>query len=392
MDLLNEFQISPEQEIVLHSIRIDHAQDERIKHLLDGELDWFLLRQFSLQHGVLPLLYTRLKSLEDNLVPDDEMEQLQGLYLANAQRNLRLTRMMLRVFDLLSKEGIQYIPIKGPTLAMRLYGDTAPRHFSDLDVLIQGEDFRRCYEILTAAGFTTKATVNNKDEPWLLRADTEYQFTYQGDILEIHWALAERGVQYPLKEDQVWNHLQPIEIHGREVLSLSLENLLLMLCIHGTKHVWGRLNWIADLAYFTKAYPDMDWFEVLEGAKEVGFHRVVCLGLLLAESLGGAQLPSEISSRVGSDPITEQLANEACATLLDDALPSEKIQVDYYLRARERVRDRTYYILDQAFIPKQVDWTTISLPKLLYPVYYILRPIRLLIKFGPKMVQTVTRN
>jgi hypothetical protein len=300
--------------------------------------------------------------------------------------------MMLRVFDLFSKEGIQYIPIKGPTLALRLYGDTSLRHFSDLDVLIQEKDFHKCYEILVEAGFTPKVPVSLKDESWMLKADTECQFTYQGDILEIHWAIAERGVQYPLKEDQLRNHLHPIEIHGREVLSLSTENLLFMLCIHGTKHMWGRLTWIADLAYFTKVYPDLDWFEVLDGAKRVGFHRVVCLGLLLAESVGGAQLPQEISSRVRSDPITKQLAIEACATLFDDALPSEEIQADYYLRARERVRDRTYFILDQAFIPKQVDWTTISLPKLLYPLYYVLRPIRLLVKFAPKMVQTVIRN
>jgi hypothetical protein len=288
-ELLKEITLSPEQEITFHSMRIDHAYDRRIEQLLGGSLDWSVIREFALQQGVLPQLYLRLKFLQDNSVsnriPDDQMVQLQELYLANAQRNLRLSRMLVRVIDLLSGKDIQCIPLKGPTMAVWLYGDSSLRHFSDLDILIQRKDFRRSYQLLTAAGYTTKSTVRQKEEPWLLKADTECQFSYQTDLLELHWAVAERGVQYPLKESKFWEQRYPIEFHGRQILSLSLDNLMILLCMHGTKHGWARLSWIADLAHFSKEFPEFDWSEVLESTKKVGFFRVVCLGLHLAESL-----------------------------------------------------------------------------------------------------------
>jgi len=337
MDLLKKITILPEQEIVFHSIRIDHAFDSRIEQLLGDSVDWLVIREYALQQGVLPQLFLRLKFLQDNLVsnliPGDQMAQLQELYLANAQRNLRLSRMLIRIINLLSDEGIQCIPLKGPTMAVRLYEDTSLRHFSDLDILIQRKDFRRCYQLLLEAGFTPKTSVRQKEESWLLKADTECQFSYQTDLLEVHWAIAEKGVQYPLKENIFWEQRYPIDFYGCEILSLSLDNLILLLCIHGSKHVWGRLSWIADIAHSSKAYPDVDWSAVLESAEKVGFFRVVCLGLYLAENLGGAKLPRKINSVIRSDPLIEQLASEAGKNLLGIKPVTEKSQVAYYLRS-----------------------------------------------------------
>ena len=195
---LNPPLISPEQEIVIASIRVDHQQDDRLIQLLKGELDWSTLRQFALNHGVLPLLYSLLKTMGADLVPPEELERLKELFLVNAQRNLRLTRMLVRVSDIFTKHEIQSIPVKGPIFAVQLYGDTSQRHFSDLDLIVREEDFRKCHQVLSAAGFTPKFPVSIKQEPWLLRGDTEHPYSYQGDTLELHWAIAERGIYYTL--------------------------------------------------------------------------------------------------------------------------------------------------------------------------------------------------
>lgn len=273
------------------------------------------------------------------------------------------------------------MPIKGPVLAQQLYGDTSLRHFTDLDILIRAEDFHQSYEILKKEQFVAETPINTKEETWLLQADSEYRFIYQGDLLEIHWGIAEKGVQYPLKEDQLWNNPYPINLNGRKVFSLSLENLFLMLCIHGTKHLWSKLIWIADLTQFTYANPEIDWFDILDHAKEIGFYRIACLGLFLAERLGGAQLPGEISMEIRSDQKIDLLAKKAIETLFSKAQLSEQNQIDFYLRCRERIIDRTYFLLDQAFRPKQIDWQMISLPQKLFPLYYFVRPLRLLYKF-----------
>jgi len=347
-------------------------------------LIWPTVQQFTLRHGVLPLLYARLKSLENGLspelIPGEAMKDLQALYLTNTLRNLRLSQMLVRVLSQLSEAGIPVMPIKGPVLAEQLYSDLSLRQFSDLDILIHAEDFLATYRILETAGFRPAFPVDSKIEPWLLRSETEHSFFYQNDMLEVHWAIAEKGVQYPIKEDQLWQNPLTIELPEKSLHALSPQNLLLLLCIHGAKHLWSRLIWVADVAHFVKTYPQINWGDSLERARKLGFYRIICLGLFMAENIGGAQLPHNISKTIRNDPAVELLAHQALIVQLNETISTEVTLVKYYLRCRERYRDRVYYVLDQTFIPKQADRTAISMPDFLYPLYIALRPLRLILK------------
>ena len=100
----------------------------------------------------------------------------------------------------------------------------------------------------------------------------------------------------------------------------------------------------------------------------------------MAEQIGGVQLPHSIRECLHTEPIVKQLAHQALAVQLDETRFSEGILVKYYLRSRERYRDRVYYVLDQTFMPKQADWIAISMPAFFYPLYFLLRPLRLLLK------------
>jgi hypothetical protein len=388
MDSVISARISPEQEIVLHSIRVDHRMDDRIRELLHTQLNWFTLREFALRHQVLPLLYTRIKSLAEELILEQEMHKLRDLYLVNTQRNLRLTRMLLRVLDLFSEKGIECITLKGPVMAHQLYGDLSMRQVTDLDLLIHNRDYQRCSDVLMGADFLPVFVVSQKEQPWMLRAETELQFYYQDDILDIHWEISQRGVYYPLKTEQFWHRVQYLEKFGRTIPILSPENLFLLLCMHGAKHMWERLAWISDLAHFLNTFPELDWDSVLKQAEIKGFERVVYLGILLAEKIGGAHFPVSQTVRCRSDPIAQNLADDALNTIIsNDPTHNEFYAINYYLRARERLTDRLYYIFDQTFVPKYVDWMTVSFPKMLYPAYYIYRPYRLLRKFSPHLLR-----
>ena len=57
---------------------------------------------------------------------------------------------------------------------------------------------------------------------------------------------------------------------GREVRTFSLEDTPLLLCVHGSKHIWERLGWIADIAALTKTSRPVDWTLVLERARRFG--------------------------------------------------------------------------------------------------------------------------
>ena len=54
----------------------------------------------------------------------------------------------------------------------------------------------------------------------------------------------------------------------------------------------------------------------------------------------------------------------------------------FHYRMRERRRDRLGYALLKMVEPNAADWMERPLPEKLFPLYYVLRPLRLLRKFG----------
>jgi len=148
MKLSPDPQFTPEQEVLLWAIRVDHTKDERVAEILASGVDWRYIRETATQHGIIPLLYKRLKGEMADLVSLDELSTLKALFMANAIRNIRMEQHLLKVIDLLADAGIQAIPFKGPVLAVQAYGDLSMRSFCDLDILIHATDLSRACQVL----------------------------------------------------------------------------------------------------------------------------------------------------------------------------------------------------------------------------------------------------
>ena len=79
---------------------------------------------------------------------------------------------------------------------------------------------------------------------------------------------------------------------GRRSSGYESRDQALMLCMHGSKHVWSRLIWICDVAQLLISSPDLDWKEVIEEANQSGLWRSLALGVLLAHRVAGADSSS----------------------------------------------------------------------------------------------------
>ena len=367
--------LSPEQQVLLGAIRVDGAQDERLREILARGLDWPLLRQMALSHEVLPLLYTRMKALGEGLLPTDELEQLRALYLANVHRTLRLAQKLLRALDLLAGRGIEALPFKGPALAVQAYDELPLRQFIDLDILIHPQDLRPAYDLLVAAGYRPlfppgggiagrlaradyAPSASDRVPPmdarqlsyWLRRLN-HLAFSDQASTLEVHWAVAPRFLALTLEPECFWRGLRAARLNGREIRLLSPENSALVLCLHGARHRWYQLKEIADLAQLMRRCPELDWPALFDRGKELGIRRILCLALQLAEEVGGASLPAEIRVPVRADAQVRGLACQARGWLFEGSGPGgardlmDRLLFD--LRCRERFQDRLYYLYDR---------------------------------------------
>src|SRR6185503_8502263 len=110
----------------------------------------------------------------------------------NTHTNLLLTGELIKLLDSLDARGIPVIPLKGPTLAVRAYGDIGLRQFSDLDVLVRQSDVSRIQALLIENGFTPHQRLTSAQDAALQRFDCSCNFiSKHGVALDVHWGLVD---------------------------------------------------------------------------------------------------------------------------------------------------------------------------------------------------------
>jgi hypothetical protein len=172
---------------------------------------------------------------------------------------LELVREFITVTDALRDVGISFVPLKGPLLSFRLYGDVTFRHFIDLDILVDSTSVQSVIRIIEKDGyqvFTLKWPEKSEMQRRLLRLRHHISYIHPDKqiIIEIHWRLMSRqGLNFKRSDDLVKQNLSAINFAGRSFVVLNNELELLYLLIHGGFHHWGRLKWLADINQYLES-------------------------------------------------------------------------------------------------------------------------------------------
>ncbi|HEX8184539.1 MAG TPA: nucleotidyltransferase family protein [Blastocatellia bacterium] len=399
-----EAAIRPEVELLLCCARtsIEPERIERIKSLLKEEIDWVYLIRMMLAHGMLPLLYKALKTACAEAVPASTLEQLRRQFEAIARRNAFMAEELIRILTLLKRHGIIAIPFKGPVLAALAYGDISLRQFADLDILVKKPEVFRARDLLISELYRPHSQLTASEQEARLQSNCEFAFISPDSkiAVELHWRITPKYFSFPMEMSRLWERLDYLPLAGRSVPTLRAEELLLILCVHGAKHRWQRLDWICDIAELVRTHAGVDWEYVVQQADRLGVQRMLLVGLLLANDLLGATLPDKVSRRIESDTVIEMLAGPVRKRLFHDVEASPEVSdrpvskdalplglIHFHLRSRERLRDRIRYCLyfgNLAITPTKKDREFLRLPASLSLLYYLLRPVRLAGEYGLK--------
>jgi hypothetical protein len=380
--------IRPEAEILLRSTRAYLAPEEtdRIVALLQKELDWVYLKEMALRHGLMPLLYQRLKSYAANSVPTSILTQLRDYSISSASRSLVMTGELLSLLELLNAEGIPAIPYKGPVLAASLYKDLTIRPFNDLDILIKREDLFKAKDVMIFLGYRPHFQLTPAQTSAFLKSKYEFPLTHRNGWLtvELKWNLVEDFFSFPVDQEGLWKRRQPISLNGKEILSFSPEDLLIILCMHGATHLWDNLIWISDIARLLDVHEDLNWESVLRQAHTLRSQRMLYLGLSLSARLLCASLPGEVDHLIEADSVVKKLSQEVMEHLFirSNGRLTPWGSALFHLRARECLKDKLLYGTRLAMTTTAQDWTFCCLPDCLFALYHLLRPIRLALKYG----------
>lgn len=347
-------------------------------------LDWNFLIETAHHQRILPLVF---RNLDPHFIPPPSAQRLQRAVAANVKRNLFLTRELIRVVDQFAANGIPNIPYKGPVLASFLHGDPGLREFSDLDLLIPVNQVSRARALLISEGYRPDVEVAYRELPSFIRREKDMKLLREDDgvVLEVHWRITADHDAVRIPSEFLWRQVQPYTFAGRSVQVLDPETLLLVLCVHGARHLWEKLAWLGDIAAIIQR--PLNWDRVIDNAIALDCERILALGLSLARELLGVELPPRVEALIDADVGLQPLADEVKAHLFSNATlaPHTGEATRFFIRLRTSRRERLRIAINHMrryAAPTSRDQEVLPLPASLHWVLYLLRPVRIAREYG----------
>ena len=340
-----------------------------------ADTDWQHVLAVAEAHGVAVLL----AKVVDNDV-------LRSAARRSTDRAFQLARQLRVLIEALNASGIEVLPIKGPALAVSVFGDPARRGVSgDLDLVVRRRDFDRAIACLIALGYTRHEGASDHEhehEAWESEAHL-FPSTAAGTMVELHTELIGSFYTTPVDLDAVLSRAQTQALLGVPMRVPAVEDLLLYLCLHGARHTWNRLLWVCDVDAVMRSAPSIDWKTLVARALLIDAAKRLALGVRLAHDLLGTHFPDVLKEHDrGLGRTLAIVAGRMEDTSNGRRAPSSfRTRLMSELAVRETLAQRLIYLCRQ-FKPTPRDRAWIRLPRYMEWMHVVLRPVRLLTRYG----------
>lgn len=354
----------------------------RLAERLRAPLDWSSLVAFAEDHGVLGLVAALLVAYNENVIPLEHRDSVRAWRRAQTLFTMNLTVEMFRLFDSFAAAGVEALVIKGPVLSARCYGDPGLRQYGDLDLIVRDKDILRATELMLSLGYEASVPVSAIKAK---KVPGEYVFRQSSTklLVEIHTEGTFRYHPRPLPVEKLFGRQARVKVDPLDVPALSPEDELILICIHGAKHFWERLSYVADVAAFV-SMQELDWRRVKLAAEEVCGKRMLHVGLRLAADLLGAPLPENVAAEVRSDSAVGRLAKQIIQWLpaAGSAPPGIFERAMFRIRMRGGIFSGAAYLIRLSFSPTEDDWVEGAENERHWFLDALGRPFRLARKYG----------
>ena len=137
--------------------------------------------------------------------------------------------------------------------------------------------------------------------------------------VDLQWVMADQHFVFQLDRPEFWQHSTAVHLGDKTVPGLSPEDLLIVLCVHGSKHAWEQLKWVCDVAELLRANHLLDWNYIFLSASKWRCTRLVLMGLSLAHHRLDVALPTKVLDQLSSNPDLDMLCCRMPSTLLADS-------------------------------------------------------------------------
>ncbi len=383
--------LSPTQRVLCACAH--RADDAAVPHLFAtvswASVDWPAFPALLVRHGLQALAAAHLTDMRDRM-PESVWREIHAGAMAARAAALALSAELFRILKHCAEAGVDTLPYKGPLLGWEAYGDLGARPSVDLDLLIRPGDLEAATAVLDRLGYRPGYHFASAPARWFRRIDGDYPFEHRdtGGLVELHVrAMSRRFGPDPTTSDLLARR-RVLTVAGQRVALPGTDDVLYLQVVHGGKHRWERLEWVAATAALLRTrggdvsalcrgrYPNV---------------RAVLLGCRLASELLGAPVDDETAARIAGDRAIARLADDAVRRLFDDARRNDDGPDDtaaklwFNFRLQRGLVARARFLYRWVFWPSPEDWERLQLPAAMFLVYRLTRPFRLLWRYARRI-------
>lgn len=309
-------------------------------------------------HGVTAQLADHLSANASNDFPSQFREALREARRAQSLSTMALVAELFRVQEILQNVKVTSAVVKGPVLSVRALGDSSVRHYGDIDFLLRSSQIQSAFEALAAAGYQSSipfVAIRAQKSP----GQYAFRRSATAPLIELHTERTLRYFPRPLPIDDFLQRASPVSIDGRSVPALALEDEFVLISVHGAKHFWERLMWIADIAAVVHRQPQLDWQRVRLTAAQTGAERMVRVALLLAERVLHTPIPGAMKTEITADSACARIVQKIQSWLpyAGHTPPAIAQRALFRLRMRGHLVAGARYLTRLSLSPTEEDWS-----------------------------------
>ncbi|HEX8715651.1 MAG TPA: nucleotidyltransferase family protein [Gemmatimonadaceae bacterium] len=349
-------------------------------------VDWASVPALLVRHGLQALAVAHLSIVRDRM-PGSVWQEIHASAAAARAASLALSAELFRILRRFGEAGLEILPYKGPLLGWEAYGDLGARPSMDLDLLVRPADFDAAAALLDDLGYRADDELPPAAARWFRRVDGDYPFEHRetGRLVELHVRTMSLRFGAGPTTAELLARSRVVTISGLRTVIPGTDDLFYLQVVHGAKHRWERLEWVAATAellrarrgdvaaLFCRRYPN---------------ERAVLLGCRLAADLLDAPVDAGTAARMAGDGVVRELADAARHRLFHDARPDDDApgetaaKLRFNFRLQRGVAARARFLYRWIVWPSPEDWEQLRLPAPLFFAYRLTRPVRLLRRYA----------
>ena len=381
---------SPESALLVLLLRVKYgssAVTEIDLFIKDHAINYEKLFQLLKEHEVESILYSI--PVYDFSDAKTQLSDLKQRIEKRARVNLLLYSELLQLKSLLQENGFNVVFYKGVLLSKLLFDDFTTRSTSDIDVLIKATEFPAIRHLLLQNGYEEVYFYPENYLDYYIKISREFTFKRKlsDDLfisIEIQWAPLPAMYSIPYNNDYFFENVTTIKLSGQDIPILKNEQLLLILLLHhGIADLWRNFKHIFDLAMFIKRYGKiLNWQEIFIQIEKWQMSKSAYIGFYLCKDLLGSEIPLEV-------PLNRYRNEEGkvkSSLLSYPLIPKRKknySNIQRQLLMTENVFERSKLLLGyvETFLhPSTTDLEYLKFPKYLFPLYFITKHFRFILK------------